>query len=327
MLIRKVLLPQGRFATTALGFGTTSLFAAKSTTERMALLEYAFDLGIRHFDTAPYYGYGEAEQILGRFIRSRRDRVTVTTKFGIQPPRVAGLSTLAAVARRAARIASPIKLLLSKQAGHLVKRGLFSPEDARKSLETSLRALRTDYIDIYLLHEAGEKDVTSELRDFLDETVARGQVRCYGVGSEMEKVLGVALRSPGFARVVQFENNVLHRNLEKFPRVAEQLVLTHGTLGAVFRRLQTLLADQPALRNRWSDRLGANIGDARVLAELMMTFAANANANGLVLFSTKSHAHLEATVRAFSQTRFSRGQIENFVQLVAESGPEIRGQC
>src|SRR4051794_34566733 len=108
--------------TSTIGIGSTSLLKLDSEKERLAVLEHAFDLGIRHYDTAPYYGYGQAERLLGRFIASRRDQVTVTTKFGIQPARIAGLSTMAALAKRMTRRVAPLRRLLSRQADKLVQR-------------------------------------------------------------------------------------------------------------------------------------------------------------------------------------------------------------
>lgn len=52
----------------------------------MRLLDAAYDAGIRHFDVAPLYGQGEAAALFGEFPRGRRDKVTVTTKFGISHP-------------------------------------------------------------------------------------------------------------------------------------------------------------------------------------------------------------------------------------------------
>src|SRR5689334_980851 len=68
------------------GFGCSSLTGTDAS-NAIRVLEVAFDAGVRHFDTARYYGYGEAEGILGRFLNSRRSQVTITTKFGIEPPR------------------------------------------------------------------------------------------------------------------------------------------------------------------------------------------------------------------------------------------------
>ncbi len=69
-----------------LGFGTAGIMGAALTgAGRLRLLETAWDAGIRHFDTAPLYGQGEAELVLGRFLRNRRDTVSLTSKFGLLP--------------------------------------------------------------------------------------------------------------------------------------------------------------------------------------------------------------------------------------------------
>ena len=66
--------------TTRLGFGCGSIMGAMSGRDSLALLEAAYDAGIRHFDVAPRYGYGEAESCLGEFLQRHRGQVTVTTK-------------------------------------------------------------------------------------------------------------------------------------------------------------------------------------------------------------------------------------------------------
>ena len=84
--MREIQVPGITIGVPILGFGCSSLTSVGQK-QALRLLESAFDSGIRHFDTARYYGYGEAEGILGGFLKSYRGQVTVTTKFGIDPPR------------------------------------------------------------------------------------------------------------------------------------------------------------------------------------------------------------------------------------------------
>ena len=70
-------------STTRLGFGGSSIMGALGRRDSLAMLEIAFDAGIRHFDTAPMYGYGEAEACLGAFLRRHPGQCTVTTKYGL----------------------------------------------------------------------------------------------------------------------------------------------------------------------------------------------------------------------------------------------------
>ena len=65
-----------------LAFGTASLHHIFSRKKRLNLLEDALMLGISHFDTSPYYGYGLSEIDLGLMSKGRRDHVSITTKIG-----------------------------------------------------------------------------------------------------------------------------------------------------------------------------------------------------------------------------------------------------
>jgi aryl-alcohol dehydrogenase-like predicted oxidoreductase len=318
MALETIQLRGTQIVTSALGFGTTGLLALDRERDRIEILERAFDLGIRHYDTAPYYGYGEAEKVLGRFIQSRRGQVTLTTKFGIQPPRVAGLSSMAGVAKRLTRQLAPIRRFLAGQAGRLVQRGAFRVEDARTSLRASLRALGTDYIDVYLLHEAGPEETASEeLLAFLNEQVRQGTIRSFGIGSEFDRTLGVMAQHPAFARVVQFENNVLRRNLERLPQGGGAAVVTHRALSDAFSELAAFWRANPAVVARCSAEAGADCADESVLGGLMLSYAVQANPAGVVLFSSRSRAHLERNVKVIADKLFSSEQIAGFVGFVA----------
>ncbi|MFZ0553520.1 MAG: aldo/keto reductase, partial [Steroidobacteraceae bacterium] len=72
-----------------LGLGTHALHWLFSGGARQGLLRLAYDLGIRHFDTAPSYGAGLAEREIGRFCLQHRSNLVVATKFGLAPGRLA----------------------------------------------------------------------------------------------------------------------------------------------------------------------------------------------------------------------------------------------
>jgi D-threo-aldose 1-dehydrogenase len=60
-----------------------NLYSARSDQQARAILEAAWDVGYRHFDTAPHYGLGLSERRLGDFLREKpRDQYTVSTKVG-----------------------------------------------------------------------------------------------------------------------------------------------------------------------------------------------------------------------------------------------------
>ena len=122
--------------TTRLGYGCSSIMGALGRRQSLHLLEAAYEAGIRHFDVAPMYGYGEAEGCLGEF-RSRHDDITITTKYGIAPPKRGGLL------RTARRIVGPalqrvpaLKRRVARAAGAVAapaEKSRFSADDARAS--------------------------------------------------------------------------------------------------------------------------------------------------------------------------------------------------
>src|SRR5579862_7596527 len=219
-----------------LGFGCSAL-SSLGEKKALRLLETAFNAGVRHFDVARYYGYGESEGILGTFAKSRRAQVTITTKFGIEPPRRTNALRLAMQAgRRLVRLVPAARGFLRRRAQGLVTGGAFSAREARTSLETSLRELGTDYIDFFLLHDyAVSENPPNELLAFLTDAAKAGKIRYFGLGTGIEDILRAMESHAELCKIVQFENSVLIRNAERLPRSGPQLlVTTHGSLSASY---------------------------------------------------------------------------------------------
>ncbi len=123
-------------ATTQLGFGCAQLCRLPRNRDRLALLEAAFDAGIRHFDVARMYGLGEAEGVLGQFLRDKRDQVTVATKFGIPLSRLATrLGRWQGLARAAIRLAPLLRKVAVNNAGAIYAPRDFSVAAAERSIE------------------------------------------------------------------------------------------------------------------------------------------------------------------------------------------------
>src|ERR1700738_1856861 len=191
--------------TSVVGFGCRSL-TGTSRSNANRVLETAFDAGVRHFDVARYYGYGEAEGILGKFLKGRRSEVTITTKCGVEPPRrTTVLSVGLYVGRRVARLLPGVRGFLRRGTNSLVKSAAFSAQQAQTSLETSLRELGTDHIDFYLLHDYKvSEQLVDELLSFLESSVKTGKIRSFGIGTDFENVLQALKRQPRLCSVLQF---------------------------------------------------------------------------------------------------------------------------
>lgn len=140
----------------------------------------AIDHGINFFDTADCYGAGHAEEVLGKAIKEKRDKLVIATKFG----NVFNEST---------------KTLAGES---------IAPDYIRRALEASLKRLGTDYIDIYQIH-TWSTDLASvaPCMDTLDSLVKEGKIRTYGWSTDLlEGAMLVAARP--LASVVQYQCNL-----------------------------------------------------------------------------------------------------------------------
>lgn len=320
--MKTVTLPGTETRTTVLGFGCSALLAPSTRAEGLALLETAYDAGIRHFDVARSYGYGDAEGLVGEFLgRHWGDGgLTVTTKFGLQPMKsVAKARALVGAARRLMQLSPFLDRAIRARARQLFKWGAFGVDEARQSLETSLRELKTERIDVYLMHVPRPDDCRSpELLEFLRQAVRDGKVGRFGVGTDIESVVEVCRSHPEFADVVQFQNSVLSRNIDRVEPRRDRATITHGALSWSYTRLREKLSDDPEAARRWSRELDLDCTDPAVLSSLMLNAAVRANPNGVVIFSSTRPESIRANVRAVAESPPAPDQLDRFAALAWE---------
>lgn len=120
--------------------------------DAIATIRRALDLGINLVDTAPVYGLGRSEEIVGRALEGRRNDVLIATK--------AGLDWSEGRPRRNS-----------------------APERLRQELDDSLRRLRTDVIDIYQVHWPDEATAFEVTVETLDAFRREGKIRAIGVSN------------------------------------------------------------------------------------------------------------------------------------------------
>jgi len=207
--VRTTELPSGE-AVPVLGLGTWRLAEElRPRKEEVAALRLGLDLGMTLIDTAEMYGDGAAEQLVGEVIAGRRDKLFLVSK--VLPSHARRLGTIAAC-------------------------------------EGSLRRLRTDRLDLYLLHWRGEAPLEETLAAF-SVLVRAGKIRYWGVSnfdlSDMEELVSL----PGGSSVAT--NQVLY-NLTR--RGIEYNLLPWCTkrgipIMAYSPIEQGRLLEEPALRN------------------------------------------------------------------------------
>jgi D-threo-aldose 1-dehydrogenase len=177
--MQQVHLGSSGLAVTQFGLGTAplgGLFAPVSDTEAEATIVRAWSLGVRYFDTAPLYGFGLAEQRLGRFLRTRpRDEYVVSTKVG-------------RLLRASERSSEDDHY---KGTSNLRPQFDYSYDGVMRSVDESLARLGLDRIDILLVHDpddhydaavSGAFRALQKLRD-------DGSVRAIGAGMNQSEML------------------------------------------------------------------------------------------------------------------------------------------
>ncbi len=305
--------------TTQLGFGCAGAFRLPGRTERRALIDAAYDAGFRHFDVAPMYGMGRAESELAPLLARRRDDVTVTTKFGID---------VSAMGRAAGAVQMPVRVLLAKlpklgtemqqagrgpHAGQLGKRLYhsigYSPEAARSSLDRSLRALGTDHVDIFTLHDpaGGVASDAPELIGYLDDQVRAGRVRCWGIAGDSNIPDGGLADLIDRSPFLQFRDD-LFDDASHWEGASDKATMTFGAFGRALPALRSYFSDDPSEAKVWSDRLGFDVGRSEHVSTMLLREALRRNRSEPVLFTTTRHerlAHAVAGIDDYAAAAFA----------------------
>jgi methylglyoxal reductase len=140
--------------------------------ESISAIHAALDHGINFIDTAPIYGFGHSEEVVGRAICDRRDEVVLATKCGLVWDREKGVF----------HFSSDDSLVTKEPSKYKVYKYLH-PDSIREEVEKSLKRLQTDYIDLYQTHWQEEttpiEDTMATLLGLLDE----GKIRAIGVSN------------------------------------------------------------------------------------------------------------------------------------------------
>lgn len=159
------------------------------------ILHRARDLGINFIDTAECYGDHISEKLIGTAIANQRDQWILATKFG-------------------------------HNHGNGLGEANYQPDQVLLQLEASLRALRTDYVDIYQLHSGTKEQFDNDaLWTVLDKQVQAGKVRFLGNSIGNPNMLYQVQKSEAYGiSVIQTIYNAVKRKAEEqvFPVAAQQ---------------------------------------------------------------------------------------------------------
>ena len=220
------------------GLGCNNFGMRLDLEQTRAVVDRAFDLGITLFDTADMYGgRGGSETQLGKILGHRRKDIVLASKFGM------------AMSDDGTKIGASRRYIMS-------------------AVEDSLRRLKTDWIDLYQLHQPDPLTPLDETMQALDDLVTQGKIRyigCSNLPSWQVVESQWISKSMGLNRFVscQDEYNILNRNIEAELIPAMQkygcgllpyFPLASGLLTGKYKRTEmpegARLTDMPTFANR-----------------------------------------------------------------------------
>jgi aryl-alcohol dehydrogenase-like predicted oxidoreductase len=336
--MRYVSLAGGGPNVSVLGLGCAAMMGSAGRRESVTALNAAYDAGITFFDTARSYGYGACEGLLGEFCAGRRERVTLCTKFGILPARNNWKQTMKPLARGAVKLVPGLRKVARKQAGRLQSKNQFSAGVLRRSLEKSLRELRTDYVDILLMHAAPLSVLAQEeLLLELERVVAEGKVRAAGISGEAEVIAAALASGAGVLRSAQFACDIGNFGfLESIAGLtppdagsgqARMFLVGNHPFGGAAGMGQTLrgiaaLADDPALPQELRAKL--DLKDPQLLPEVILNAVLAGTGIDAVVPAMMQPRHLQSNCRALEDCRFSHAELVELRRELASVADGLR---
>ncbi len=179
-------------------FGGDAIWGKTDEMQAIDTARRAVEMGIVQIDTAPAYGMGKSEEILGEALKGIRDKVILSTKCGLSWDE------------------GNIGQLHVERDGHRIVRNL-SAKSIRKDLENSLKRLKTEYIDIYYVHYPvfGTYAVpVEETMDELNRMKKEGKIRAIGASNMNPEVLNEYCTYADI-EIIQEKYSLLDRKVEE----------------------------------------------------------------------------------------------------------------
>ncbi|ADU28860.1 aldo/keto reductase [Evansella cellulosilytica] len=177
-----------------IGLGSWQLGNAKdwdvmSEKEGIELVHHALSLGCNFFDTAPNYGLGKSEEILGKALKGKRNEVIISSKFGHQDD------------------------------GSIN----FDPHEIENSVHKSLKRLQTDYLDTLLLHNPPFEYLNGGSHHFevLEKLKREGKILSYGASVDSSKEMFQVIETTN-SQVMEVMFNIFHQETSEAFKAAKE---------------------------------------------------------------------------------------------------------
>lgn len=271
------------------------------------LIEAALEAGINLFDTAPNYGGGESERILGEALEGIRGEVVLVSKFGH-------------------RVDGPKD---------------FSVDTFKERLDGSLARLKTEYIDVLMLHNPPMEmyQGADPIWDALEAAKKEGRIRHYGASLDFAAEAEACLRNTG-SEVLEIFFNILHQDVRKaFPLVREKdagiivkIPLDSGWLTGKYSAESRF----DGVRSRWSEediarraglvsRLDWLTSDGSPLANKAIAYVLSYEEVSCVIPGIREMGHLRGNIESvrYPIRAEERKHLEDFWDDFTENGRNL----
>lgn len=164
--------------------GMSAAYGSRDDAESIATLERAIELGCDFLDTAEVYGPFTNEELLGRALKGKRDKVIIASKFGFD-------------------IRGNVQVGLNSKPAHI-----------KTVVEQSLKRLQTDHIDLLYQHRVDPQVPIEEVADAVKDLISEGKVRFFGLSEAGSNTIRRA-HAVQAVSAVQSEYSLWERNLEQ----------------------------------------------------------------------------------------------------------------
>jgi aryl-alcohol dehydrogenase-like predicted oxidoreductase len=189
---------------TPLAFGAWAIggwmWGGAEESDAIKAIQAAYHSGITTIDTAPVYGFGRSEEIVGKAMKGiARDKYQILTKFGLNWETQQG---------------EPYFDTVDNEGRKFKMYKWSSKERVMKECEDSLRRLETDYIDLYQIHWPDPTTPVSETFEAVQRLIDQGKVRAAGVCNYSIQLVDEALQTIQLASN-QVPYSLINRTIEK----------------------------------------------------------------------------------------------------------------
>ncbi len=283
-----------------IGLGSLHFGVFMNQKESSNIINHALNRGINFIDTSPIYGNGKSESFIKNAIKDRRDEVILSTKVGLKP-----------ITREDGTFGVDVERL--------------TKNNIESSLDKSLRALGTDYIDLYQLHAFDPETPIEETMEIVDKLIEDGKIRFIGCSNYNLEELNTVCKVVEENRWKNFSSFQVHYNLmerraeeELVPRCRElgntiivNRALAKGILtgkyklnkplpknsrGVISMRIRGWLDEKTLLLIQELENFAKECG--HTATELAISWLLSRNPNALVLAGVRNSGHLNTWINA-----------------------------